>query len=105
MLTLRKIKMTCNQFTPKPVLEKDIETAATEYAERRGWWCCKFTSPGLVGVPDRIYIRRGRHIFVEWKKPKKDATLQQAKRHRDMRAHGAEVYVFDNLEDFKEMMK
>lgn len=81
------------------IRESEVEGDIRKYAKKRGWWQCKFTSPSLRGVPDRIFIRKGRHIFIEVKRPGEKATTQQAKRHADMRAKGAEVYVVDNAED------
>lgn len=81
-------------------IEKDIRL----YAKRRGWWVAKFVSPGLNGVPDRIFIRRGCVIFIEVKKVGEEPTTQQAKRHKDMRDHGAKVYWVDNLEDAQEIL-
>ncbi|MCB1865157.1 MAG: VRR-NUC domain-containing protein [Chromatiales bacterium] len=79
--------------------ESDIEAAITQYAEVHGWWQCKFTSPSFRGVPDRIFIRKGRHVFIELKAPGETASPQQQKRHREMRMHGAEVYVVDSIEE------
>jgi hypothetical protein len=79
-------------------LESGVEGPAVTYAELRGWWVAKFVSPGKRGVPDRLFIRNGRHLFIEFKRPGKDARKQQEKRHREMREHGAEVHVVDNLE-------
>lgn len=80
-------------------LESSIESDAIAYAEKRGWWVAKFVSPGRRGVPDRIFIRDGRVLFIEFKRPRKEARTQQQKRHREMREHGAEVHVIDNLAD------
>ncbi|WOK01443.1 endonuclease [Pseudomonas phage UF_RH7] len=81
------------------IRESKVESDIRKYAEKRGWWQCKFTSPSLRGVPDRIFIRAGRHVFIEVKRPGKKATAQQKKRHVDMREKGAEVYVIDCVED------
>lgn len=78
-------------------LEREVERPAVEYAKKRGWFACKFVSPGLNGVPDRLFIRGGRHVFVEFKRPGEKPTEQQLKRHREMREAGAEVYVVDDL--------
>lgn len=93
------------QFEKKPVLEKTIEEKGEAYADRRGWWHCKFTSPGTPSVPDRIYIRRGRVVFIEWKRPGEEPTVKQYKRHREMREHGAEVHWVDSLEAAMEILK
>lgn len=92
-------------------LEKFAESDATDFAEGHGWWTCKFTSPGLRGVPDRIYLRERigikRTVFVEWKKDGEPPSVQQLKRHREMRNAGAEVYVLDRsqFDEFKRIMK
>lgn len=86
-------------------LESKIERDAIKFAEQQGWWVCKFVSPGLNGVPDRLFIRNGRHLFIEFKRPGGEATPQQLKRHREMRAHGAEIYVVDTLAYAYELLR
>lgn len=88
-----------------PILEREVERPAKEYARRRGWWVAKFVSPGLNGVPDDVFIRDGRVMFIEFKRPGEDLRPLQAKRVRDMRAHGAEVHVIDNLADAYELLR
>lgn len=83
----------------KDPLEKEIEKKGCEYAFKRGWLEFKTVSPSRRGFPDRTYIRRGSVIFVEWKRADEDATVQQKKLHKEMRKHGAVVYVINNLED------
>lgn len=82
-----------------PVLEREVEKPAKDYAEQYGWWVAKFVSPGRRGVPDDVFIRDGRVLFIEFKRPGKDLRPQQRKRIREMREHGAEVHVIDNLAD------
>lgn len=86
-------------------LESKIERDACTYAELRGWFQAKFVSPGKRGVPDRIFIRRGRVIFIEFKKAGETLRPQQVKRVREMREHGAEVFVCDNLEEAKGVLR
>lgn len=93
-------------FFERPTLEAKVEVEIKRYAEAKGWWCVKFVSPGLRGVPDRLFIRRGRHVFIEIKRPDgKPPTAQQLKRHREMRAHGAEVHWVDAVDAAKEILK
>lgn len=82
-----------------PILERDVERPAKDFAKKRGWWLAKFVSPGKRGVPDDVFIRNGRVLWIEFKRPGKDLRPQQAKRVREMREHGAEVHVIDNLSD------
>lgn len=89
----------------RPIRESKVEKDSREYAMARGWWVAKFVSPGLVAVPDRIFIRNGVVLFIEFKRPGEEPTLQQYKRHKDMRDHGAIVLWVDNLDDFKNKIK
>ena len=86
-------------------LEKDLESDITDFAEVRGWWSTKYVAPARRGVPDRIFIRRSRIVFIEVKKLDEEARLQQERVHREMRAHGAEVHVVDNIEDARRILR
>lgn len=85
--------------------EIEIERPASEYAERRGWFEVKVMQTSKRGFPDRYYVRKGRTILVEYKAPGEEPTVQQARRHRELRAHGAEVFVIDNLEAAHELFR
>lgn len=85
--------------------ESDIEGKAVTFAKAQGWWVAKFVSPGLAGVPDRLFIRGGRVLFIEFKKKNEEPSVQQAKRHRDMRAHGAEVHWVSNLKQAYDLLR
>lgn len=77
--------------------ESKIETDVCRAARAAGWLPFKFASPGQRGVPDRLFIRDGRVIFIEFKAPGKRATKLQNYLHDKMRSHGAEVFVIDSL--------
>lgn len=81
--------------------ESKVEKRCRDYAMGRGWWVSKFTAPGKNAVPDRLFIRNGVVLFVEFKRPTKEPTKQQLHRHKEMREHGANVIWTDNFEDFK----
>jgi len=92
----------------KPKLESHNTSEAHKYAERRGWFTFKVESPTFNGLPDRMYLRRGRYVWIEWKRPGRGETglsAIQVVRIREMREHGAEVYVMDNMEEFMELMR
>jgi hypothetical protein len=97
------------RLEPRTVYEADIEKKIVAAAERLGWWVAKFVSPGLNGVPDRIFLRlvgnRFRCVFIEVKRPDEEPSAQQAKRHRELREHGAEVYWVDSLEKALEILR
>lgn len=83
----------------KTELERDIEKKIRAAAIRLGWLCWKFVSPGLKGVPDRFFARRGRVVFIEVKKAGEPLKLQQSLRAQELKAAGIECYWVDNLED------
>lgn len=85
--------------------EIEIEQPASKFAETRGWFEIKIMRASKKGFPDRLYIRAGRTIYVEYKAPKETPTHQQLKRHKEMRDHGAEVFVIDDLERAHELFK
>ena len=49
------------------IRERDIEKKACDLAKAAGWLVFKFVSPSQRGVPDRIFIRQGRIVFIEFK--------------------------------------
>ena len=81
------------------MLEKEIEKYLREQVKLRGGVAFKFTSPGNVGVPDRMVLfPNGKIIFIELKATgKKTSKIQdiQIKRIRDL---GFDVYVIDSKE-------
>lgn len=86
-------------------LERELEQDVRKYAEKRGWLWIKFTSPGYAGIPDRFGARRGRIILVELKKLGEEPAPHQALVHQELRDHGVEVFVVDNLEDAMEILR
>lgn len=86
-------------------LESEIVSDAHDYAKIRGWWTIKVETPTCNGVPDRIYLRRGVYVWIEWKKPGGVLSAIQVKRIKEMKEHGATVYVFDNLNEAKAVLK
>lgn len=81
------------------MLERDIERKVCQYAEKNGWLTFKFTSPANRGVPDRLLIRNGQVIFIEFKAKGKKPTALQTKIINKIRQYGCAVYVIDDLDD------
>lgn len=58
--------------------EREVEEYLVKQVEKLGGLCWKFTSPGTIGVPDRVVIFNGQTHFVETKKPgEKPRRIQQ----------------------------
>ena len=74
-----------------------LEARCCRRARAEGWLCFKFSSPGQRGVPDRIFVRGGRVVFVELKAPGRPTTRLQDRRIADLRREGAEVHVLDSF--------
>lgn len=60
------------------VTEKSIELKVCRWARDNGWLVYKFTSPSQRGVPDRLFIKDGRVVFIEFKRPGHRPTRLQA---------------------------
>lgn len=84
-----------------PLEIPDVEQPAKKYAERNGWLFEKVKSLSRRGWPDRLLVRRGLHVWVEFKRPGQKPTAQQAEVHEDMRKRGMIVKWFNTLESFK----
>lgn len=87
--------------------ESTEEREANKAAKKRGWIAEKLQSLSRNGWPDRFYLKDGRHIFVEWKNPDdmSEPTEQQAKRHREIRAAGGEVYVWRTRQEAARVLR
>lgn len=85
----------------KHLREKDIESACKAKARRLGWLVRKYSSPHNSAVPDDLFIKGGRVIFVEFKAPGKKPTELQAEEIKKMREAGATVYVVDSISQFE----
>ena len=83
--------------------ESSVETKIRMFAESKGCVFLKLpASQGSNGKPDRLVLAPGdKAMFLEIKRPGELPTPQQALRHKDMRAHGATVRVWDNVNDAK----
>lgn len=84
---------------------KAIQAPAIRYAESRGWMITKFEGGSENAWPDTVAIRKGRVVFVEFKKDGEVPTPQQLLRHQQIRDHGGEVEWFDNLDAAKEFFR
>lgn len=86
-------------------LEAVIERAIRTEARDNGWKVYKVTFPGTDGAPDRLFGKDGRGVFIEFKAPGEEPTLQQRKRHRELREYcGFEVHWADNIADARRVL-
>lgn len=80
------------------IRERDIEKKACELAKAAGWLVFKFVSPAQRGVPDRIFIRAGEIVFIEFKAPGARPTKLQRRMIERLCVQGCTVHVCDSVE-------
>jgi|GEM_PF-669489 len=84
----------------KQLREVSLESRLVHEVEKRGGLCWKFTSPGTVGVPDRLVIAPGGKVaFVEMKAPRGKLQPIQRKRADELIARGAKWYLLKSNQD------
>lgn len=85
------------------MMERDVERRLCELARKHGGFALKWTSPGTLGVPDRIvFLPGGRFYLVELKRPGGRARASQKALHRKLERLGFQVHVVDDADAFFE---
>lgn len=79
-------------------LEREIEKDIVADAEAAGWWQVKLMRMSKRGLPDRLFVRRGRFVFLEVKRVGEEPSRQQTNRHNELKEHGVECYWVDSRE-------
>jgi hypothetical protein len=77
--------------------EDVIEGTVCGKAEKCGWLVRKVMWPGRRGATDRLFLKDGRHVWIEFKDFGEDPSALQSNEIKRFREHGAEVYVVDNV--------
>jgi Holliday junction resolvase len=95
-----------SDFEKPDPLESALQSDILDFAEIRGWWAIKVESRSKRGVMDLYALRRGRHVWIEVKRSEDtEATEQQQKRHREVKAQGGEVYVVGSMEQARRILQ
>lgn len=89
-------------------VEFPIERAVCDWAEANGWHVRKLKWEGRRGAPDRLFVKDGRVVFIEFKKPtvNPESLLSgnQSKEIRLLKEHGAEVHVVASIGTAKNIL-
>lgn len=93
-------------MTKKKESEKLVERTLVNAVQQEGGLCIKLLTHLFIGLPDRLVLLPGGKIFfVELKttglKPRK---IQEVV-HNKLRALGFSVYIIDNTNDAKNIIK
>lgn len=87
------------------MLEKEIEQKLVKHVEKLGGLCWKFTSPGTVGVPDRIIIMpENKIIFAELKTTFGRLANIQKYRIGQLLDHGCDARVIKGAESLNVLL-
>lgn len=81
------------------MIEKAIELPVVARAEKAGYFVRKVQWPGRHGAPDRVFIKDGRVVWIEFKRPGEKPRLSQTLEHDRMKAAGAEIHWCDSIAD------
>ncbi len=84
--------------------EKKIERDSVRCAEEHGWYVKKIVTPGRRGSFDRLFIKNGRHVWIEFKDPDGEPSQLQLKEYEKLLKHGAEAFFCDNYADCKRIL-
>lgn len=86
--------------------EKVMERKLVKWIKDAGGKCIKLSSQFDRGLPDRMILLPGGHLFYcELKSTGKKPTQFQTIVHKELKALGFRVYVVDNSEDLSAMLR
>lgn len=88
------------------MLEKEIEATLRDAVKREGGVAYKFTSPGNIGVPDRLVVYPDGVIhFIELKTNVGKLTALQARQIERLEILKADVYVIRGIKELADYFK
>jgi len=85
--------------------ESTIEKAVCAYAKLKGCLVIKLAGQNQRGQPDRLFIRTGRCLFVEFKAPGKRPTALQIKWLNELNNNGMAVAWCDDIDQGKQLIQ
>lgn len=78
------------------MIESSLEEYVCELAEADGWVVRKLKWIGRRNGMDRFFLKNGRIVLVEFKRPGEEPRPGQAREIELFKQNGAEVYAVDN---------
>jgi len=79
--------------------ESAVEKAICDFARKNGITPLKLAGPGDKGKADRLFMRNGKAVFMEIKRPGGKPTELQLRFLRERLADGFQAAWFDNASD------
>tara|TARA_R110000868_G_scaffold256222_1_gene512928 strand:+ start:685 stop:960 length:276 start_codon:yes stop_codon:yes gene_type:complete len=84
--------------------ESTIEKAVCSYAKSKGCLILKLAGMNQRGQPDRMFIRDGKSLFIEFKSPGKNPTALQIKWLLDLTTQGMNAMWCNSIADGKKLI-
>lgn len=84
--------------------ERHIQGDCEEWARERGIFVRRVIWNGRRDAPDNLFIRDGRHLWVEFKTRTGELSAGQRMEHRRMAEAGTEVHVIRSLQEFRRLV-
>lgn len=85
-------------------LESSIERRYSEKIKEAGWFVTKLIKTSTNGIPDRLCIKNGRVVFIEFKIPGEKSTPLQVYVQGKIKEQMIEVIQASCLNDIKHLL-
>ena len=79
--------------------ESTIEAVVCAYAKSKGCLTLKLSGQNQKGQPDRMFLHKGRVLFIEFKAPGNQLTALQARWLDRLANHGFHTACCDDIAD------
>ncbi len=80
--------------------ESQLEKKCCLIAKQYQWWQTKINPSSKNGIPDRLFVKNGKYVWVEFKKKNGKRSKIQMFRQTEMKKYGMEIFTIDNFLDF-----
>ncbi len=81
--------------------ESVIEKEVSEFAISKGWMSLKLSSPGSRGIPDRMFLKDRKIIFIEFKAINGILSYHQKRMFKIFSDKGFRVLIVNDIETGK----
>lgn len=85
-------------------LEKSVERKSVLFAIQLGWLAVKIEKADKPGHPDRMFLKYGVVLFVEFKRWGAKPRKTQLARHEEYAKAGHTVHVVDHFDIFRDII-
>lgn len=79
--------------------ERDIERASVQAAGQIGWFGIKLVTTLVRGLPDRMFLKDGRVVFIEYKRANGQLSPTQRVIHKKFAQFGHTVHVARSVDE------